>query len=273
MRIHPLVSQLAIVLGAFAVYHLALRPKSEVSAIQPQSVSNATSSSAESDIAQLKTRVDEQGARLDALARQGTAGSSESRESAAPPDFVTHAELAQLLESLGGGKSLEALTDPEQLHAFKARYEEKLRAYWKARTPQIQPQVSTETDAKTTEAMSIIDAAVREVGDDPERLRAALSERLKALQFKHDGQVTIIDKDGDFVYHVQGLKGSSLDHKNVSGQFAYQDVLGARAPTGNLSYYDFVQDDKARNVYLNYRKLDSLGWCVLVEGHAWEPMH
>lgn len=274
MRLQHIVVQVLIVAAALGAYHFVLRTGGSRGASEallrgskePEALQRETA-----DLAGVKLLIDDLARRVQSLEQKPSRGDSTSRE-ALSDDYVTRTELEELLASFSGDGSLELLTDPHRVHEALAEYERNLRNYWKERPAQVSAEIAVETDQKMDEILDLIDETARAAGNDPEELRKSLGDRLANLHFKHSGQVTIVDRDGDFVYHAQGLTGTSLNHRNVNGDYAYQDVLLSNADNGRLSYYDFVQEDKARDVYLNYKKLPGLDWYVLVEGHEWKTM-
>lgn len=272
MRVQAIAVQVGIVAGGILLYHLCLgRKPSSGKADEGLQAAEAALAPA-SDLASVQAQLEELERKLANLEQQTERASSDAREPLADDEYVTRAELDNLLAEISGEEPLEFLSDPNRVHAALARYQEKVRDFWREQKPQVSSEIAVEVDQNLSQVLELIEDAASRVGEDPSELAAALEKELAAVRFKNSGQVTILDRDGNFVYHVQGLTGSSLNHKNVAGDYAYQDVLRSKAGKGSLNYFDFLQDDRARDVYLNYQRLPGLDWYVLVEGHEWKAM-
>ena len=208
--------------------------------------------------------------------RVGSLESSASRQPVVDVDSLTLDELQKMLEELGragdAGAFLDGLVDSGELERIQARYREKVKKYWEDRVPEPPAELVEEGRAKLSEAVDIVYEALEEAAGDPEKTRELLDERLADVSFENAGQITILDGDGNYVHHRDGLTGSSNTYKDVSGKSPYEQLLLQKSGSGSTSYYDFTRGDAAREMLVNYQVINELGWYVLTEGSSWKKM-
>ena len=148
---------------------------------------------------------------------------------------------------------------PEVLDDWDARLD-----YWRKLNPIVGGALRREVVMKLHEVQRIVDRTHR----DPELLRV----NLERLNFDGDAQVTVIDSEGEFVFHVQGLTGSAYGHTDLSGREVYRDLNESTERAGMAFNVDYVSDDRnsARANVIAYERFAETGWLLCVEGHEWQ---
>jgi hypothetical protein len=161
----------------------------------------------------------------------------------------------------------------DELHARGREVIATREGYWGAREPRPDEELWSEVRAKLEEALAMLATAdLAHVA--PEERASRAGALLQTLHYEHDVQTTVIDRNGDAVFHIQGLTGSLLGHQDIRGASVYGALLASREPRGESANYDFPSADlkAARENALAFARLDDLGWTVLVEGHEWRAM-
>ncbi len=145
--------------------------------------------------------------------------------------------------------------------------------YWRTRDPRPDEALWTELRAKLDEALSLL-STVDFARLSPEARAPRAGALLREIHYEHEAQTTVLDRDGNAVFHVQGLTGGLLGHKDVRGASVYGTLLEAREPRGERTNFDYRSADlkSARENALAFARHDELGWTIVVEGHAWRAM-
>ncbi len=160
---------------------------------------------------------------------------------------------------------------PARLEA-RAAAQEAARRAWSAREPALPPELEREVQDGLAEAVRRIEEA--RAGSRDESAVERVRDALRAMRFRRDAQVTVLDARGAFVFHVQGLTGSAYGHADVRGRAVYRELNEARERAGLARTFDFVSEDgaSARANAIAWTRLDEPAWLVCVEGHDWQTL-
>ena len=167
------------------------------------------------------------------------------------PDLA--AFLPRIVETLEAGvQRIEA----------RSRERERHLAHWQKAEPEVSEALVSEVERGLSEALRRIERTT-----DPDEARASL----RGMEFERDVQVTVLDEEGNFVFHVGGLRGSAYGHRDLRGRRVYRDLQRSRKESGVHLNFDFLSQDaaSARANVIAWSKLDVPGWLVCVEGHEW----
>ncbi|MFT5051501.1 MAG: hypothetical protein ACI8QZ_002919 [Chlamydiales bacterium] len=190
--------------------------------------------------------------------------------------FIWVEPLAELLEQyeLERAKyaTLEAFTP--RLEAFFRRYTGRIDAtldewesrltYWRQLNPIVGAGLRRESVAQLNEVNRILDR----IAFDPDEMRRTLD----TLPSEHELRVTVLDAAGEFVYHADGLTGSSDHHRDVRGRATYRDLIETQARDGVVFHVDAVSGDRnmGRVNVIAFERYEPKGWLLCVEGHEWQ---
>lgn len=160
---------------------------------------------------------------------------------------------------------------PARLEA-RAAAQEAARRAWSAREPALPPELEREVQDGLAEALRRIEEA--RAGSRDEDAVERVRDALRAMRFRRDAQVTVLDAHGAFVFHVQGLTGSAYGHADVRGRAVYRELNEAGERAGLARTFDFVSEDgaSARANAIAWTRLDEPAWLVCVEGHDWQTL-
>lgn len=145
--------------------------------------------------------------------------------------------------------------------------------YWRAREARPDAALRVEVNAKLDEAVALLRTADL-TGVEPAERAARAGALLRELHYEHDVQTTVLARDGTAVFHVAGITGSLLGHRDVRGRAVYADILATPAGHGEIANFDFCPGtlETARENAIAFARLDGLDWTVVVEGHGWRSM-
>jgi hypothetical protein len=183
------------------------------------------------------------------------------------------AQIAKLTEAATLHKALAGMVESGDIDRLKKRYEARQREYWQKQEPKPSAELAAEGAAKLAEAVGNVYDVLRASNGEPADVRSRMADALSKLEFERAGQVTVVDAEGNYLFHKAGLTGSSRFYKDVNGKYPYESVLHSTTGSGTSAYFDFLAEGKAREVMLSYKQIPELGWWVLVEGNEWKAMH
>jgi len=143
--------------------------------------------------------------------------------------------------------------------------------YWREREPAPSTELRAQVDGVLAQAVELAERS--DLAGQPPAERSALAARLfGALNAMPALQVTVVDRRGDLVYHVDGLTGNVLGHRDVRGSSVYGALIADERPAGSFANFDFTQADlhAARENYGAWKKQGELA--LVVEGHFWRAI-
>ena len=225
----------------------------------------------EAQMARVLAQVEKTAEQIDALEKNASRLRQENSSAKAPsephkkgaPPSATQIRVA-----------LEEMAQSGELEKIKAKWEESIRTYWKQQTPQIDPEQALEMEKKLDEAVALVEQAYSEAGGNVDDLPWRVREKLRTIKFDKSGvQVSVFAPDGKFVYHVEGMIGyQAMNHADINGERIYQKIIESSSDGGSTNVFDWIEDNKGRQLRILYRKIAHLKWTVTAEGHEWKEM-
>lgn len=159
----------------------------------------------------------------------------------------------------------------DELHARGRERLEARTSYWRSREPAPRVELCARVEAVLAQVLE------RAAGSDlatlpPGERSARAAELFGSCSALPELQVTVIDANGELVFHAEGLGGSVLGHRDVRGGSVYGAILDDARTGGTLANFDYLSEDlrAARENAIAWHRLGTL--VVLVEGHAWRAL-